>query len=481
MEGRSSLYSAKQKVHAQLNGVFQAASIVQVLLHPNQPQLDRYYVQWAEHDRRMDQWLFADAIRAPSTPSSSLRSAKAKASKVSTIGTRRTSRPDTEETVPAPLRNVNKGAGASHRVRAGSSYFSLPKNIFKVVIGQWELPTWYFSPYHLARPQVRSGFESCSNCITTDVELSVRRASDVPPADPLDPNFVLHLCPYCVSPYYDAIQVGRHLRVCARTPPGLEIYRDLRRGGAVMFEVDGKDEPAFCQRLGLLSKLFLEHKALDYDTSPFIYYVLTMLGSHGCEVVGYFSREKDNSEGYNLSCITTLPHFQGKGAGRFLIDVSYEMSRRCGTSGSPEKPLSDLGERTYRGYWHEKVMEAIVANEAAGTTFSTESLARQTGIAMGDIVATLQSLHLLDSRSDGSNEVRLQTAMVNSVLSRKLKREGGNGFLFQAPLLSWNPEEYLVMKQRNDAPSPQTTVFVGCDNDGSVKDHHVGSKRQRDV
>ena len=460
MEERTTLYVAKQKVHAQLNGVFQAATIVQVLAHPTQPQMDRYYVQWAEHDRRMDQWLPADAIRAPSTPTTGLRSAKAKASKVSTIGTRRTARPEADEP-PAAIRNVNKGAASSsQRVRAGSSFFSLPKNIFKVIIGQWELPTWYFSPYHLARPQVRSGFESCTTCVSGDVELSVRRASDSVAAAPLDPNFVLHLCPYCVSPFYDAQQVGRHLHSCSRVPPGLEIYRDLRRGNVMMFEVDGKDEPAFCQRLGLLSKLFLEHKALDYDTSPFVYYVLTVLGTHGCEIVGYFSREKDSPEGYNLSCITTLPHYQGRGAGKFLIDVSYEMSRRCGTSGSPEKPLSDLGERTYRGYWHEKLMEAIVANEAAGTSFSTESLARQTGISPTDIVATLQSLHLLDSRLDGSSEVRLQTTMVNDVLARKHKRESGNGILFQGHLLAWNPEEYLVVKQRNDAPPPQTTVFV---------------------
>lgn len=42
----------------------------------------------------------------------------------------------------------------------------------------------------------------------------------------------------------------------------------------------------------------------------------------GCHIVGYFSKEKESSEDYNVACILTLPPYQRKGYGKILIEFS---------------------------------------------------------------------------------------------------------------------------------------------------------------
>ena len=246
------------------------------------------------------------------------------------------------------------------------------KNIRCVELGRYAMDAWYFSPY----------------------------------PEPFASLDTLHVCAFCLKYFAKRSTLLRHASRCdLRHPPGDEIYRSPppdRSGGVrnpaaasptiAMFEVDGKKDKVYCQSLCLLSKLFLDHKTLYYDVDPFLFYVLCEKDRDGYHIVGYFSKEKHSEEGYNLACILTLPPHQRKGYGRFLIAFSYELSKKEGKVGTPERPLSDLGAVSYRSYWSRAILDALHAHRG---NLSIRDISDLTSIRTDDVVKTLETLGLV--------------------------------------------------------------------------------------
>ena len=232
------------------------------------------------------------------------------------------------------------------------------RNLNKIAFGEYEIEPWYFSPYPITFTE----------------------------AD------IVYICEFCLSYFDTAKTFERHRRKCTLLhPPGNEIYRD---DFVSFFEIDGRRQRTWCRNLCLLSKLFLDHKTLFYDVDPFLFYVMTTRTERGCHLVGYFSKEKESAEGYNVACILTLPQFQRKGYGRLLIAFSYELSKRESKLGSPEKPLSDLGLLGYRAYWQETVV-AILMEDDSRKEVSIEDISTMTAMTTQDVLHTLQNLNML--------------------------------------------------------------------------------------
>ena len=232
-----------------------------------------------------------------------------------------------------------------------------------IEFGGWEIDTWYAAPY---------------------------------PAE-YSRNRVLYICEFCLKYMNSDYVAWRHKLKCAtKHPPGDEIYR---HGSVSIFEVDGRKNPVYCQNLCLLAKLFLGSKTLYYDVEPFLFYVLCEYDDCGYHFVGYFSKEKRASSQNNVSCILTLPIHQRKGYGNLLIDFSYLLTKVEEKTGSPEKPLSDMGLVSYRNYWRlllcQYLLDVFESDDDKKVGLSIKSISDETGMTPDDVIAALEGLRAL--------------------------------------------------------------------------------------
>ena len=273
------------------------------------------------------------------------------------------------------------------------------KNVDVLQLGAFEVDCWYRAPY--------------PDEFTSDNRLFV--------------------CEFCLKYCKRRKTLVKHKKCCPLThPPGNEIYRhpaeiekrtmrgengeeereieEIVRPELSVFEVDGARAATYCQNLCLLAKLFLDHKTLYHDVSQMLFYALCEKGEdEKHRVVGYFSKDKNGSQtGHNLACILTLPPYQRKGYGRFLIAFSYELTKRESWVGTPEKPLSDLGLMSYSAYWGDVISELLKSLEI-GTVITLSKISKLTHLATQDVILVLEQAQILKRKSKGDGTTTTTT------------------------------------------------------------------------
>lgn len=80
------------------------------------------------------------------------------------------------------------------------------------------------------------------------------------------------------------------------------------------------------------------------------------------------------------------------GYGKVLIEFSYELSKVEKKTGSPEKPLSDLGLLSYRSYWADILLEKLIDYQGEITI---SELSEITSFTTDDILSTLQHMDVI--------------------------------------------------------------------------------------
>ncbi|ODQ63295.1 histone acetyltransferase catalytic subunit of the native multisubunit complex [Nadsonia fulvescens var. elongata DSM 6958] len=289
--------------------------------------------------------------------------------------------------------------------QGGSHEVSRVRNLHSIILGGYQVEPWYFSPY--------------------PIELSEEDT--------------IYICDFSLCFFGSKKQFERFRSKCTlKHPPGNEIYRDDK---VSFFEIDGRRQRTWCRNLCLLSKLFLDHKTLYYDVDPFLFYCMTKRDEKGHHLVGYFSKEKESAENYNVACILTLPQYQRHGYGKMLIQFSYELSKKEGKVGSPEKPLSDLGLMSYRAYWADTIIELLM--ESGKTEMTIEDISSATAMTTTDILHTLQTMNMLKYYK-GQHIICITDAVV--VRHDKIKTKKRH--YLEAHRLQWKPPVFTAAQLR---------------------------------
>ncbi|PYH41903.1 putative histone acetyltransferase (MysT1) [Aspergillus saccharolyticus JOP 1030-1] len=176
----------------------------------------------------------------------------------------------------------------------------------------------------------------------------------------------LYVCRWCFRYSCDAHAYTKHTRLCPhrQSPPGVKVYE---QGGYSVWELDGEHHKLYAQNLSLFAKLFLDHKSVFFDVVSFLYYLLVYSDPNDPDsnyhVLGFFSKEKLSWDANNLACILVFPPYQHKQLGKLLMGVSYKISsweRDRSLIGGPERPLSEMGRRSYSRFWEDRVARYLL-------------------------------------------------------------------------------------------------------------------------
>lgn len=369
--------------------------------------------------------------------------------------------PVTNNSTPQPAKPARKQQtvkqNQSHEQKKTSS---ADRNIDKVVFGNVCFSTWYHSPYGtealggISGNSVKATSANGPQDATSKEESILNATSKKAKEDKLDR---LYVCPCCFKYSKELVPWWQHVHLCERRGyvPGEKIYthpkgrqnRQVPDGSAAahkgqgrkrkhsdvpanpvedpaedqgewsIWEVDGEREGLFCQNLSLFAKLFLDNKSVFFDVNGFNYFLLVHTvprspsdGGDGeilppkQQIVGFFSKEKLSWDNNNLACILIFPPWQRKGLGALLMGVSYEISKRQGMLGGPEKPISDLGKKGYKRFWAGEIAGWILGLTASGhdeLVVDADDCSKATWIVPEDCIMILREMGVIDEAGMG--------------------------------------------------------------------------------
>ncbi|KAH7322796.1 acyl-CoA N-acyltransferase [Stachybotrys elegans] len=329
------------------------------------------------------------------------------------------------------------------------------RNIDKVVLGDLCFRTWYPSYYG---KEVLGDSSNHPRGGSKD-DGGKGNGGKAPPKKERDSHMVLemlYVCPLCFKYSKEIVPWLGHVKGCQSRAvlPGRKVYvhpRGTRKvlvptdagkgagpkkrrgdtgpryteqlvqdqGEWSIWEVDGEEDALFCQNLSLFAKLFLDNKSVFFDVSAFKYFLLVYTPPPGGlgdipanappQVTGFFSKEKMSWDNNNLACILVFPPWQRRGLGALLMGASYEISRREGIIGGPEKPISDLGKKGYKRFWAGEIARWLLSIDTSGSEevlVDVNECSQATWIVPEDCLHVLREMKVMEEAGRGQAKRR---------------------------------------------------------------------------
>ena len=90
-----------------------------------------------------------------------------------------------------------------------------------------------------------------------------------------------------------------------------------------------------------------------------------------------------------------MPFVQRGGYGKLLIEMSYALSMIEKKSGGPERPLSDLGHKTYVNFWTRRIVTLLLNLEKSEEEITIATIRDKTGMTESDILYILEHQKIL--------------------------------------------------------------------------------------
>lgn len=409
------------------------------------------------------------------------------------------------------------------------------RTIDKVVFGNICFRTWYPSYYGkevLGDASGNSGKGGSKDTGGKDHpggKASSRKDRDHPPI--LER---LHVCPSCFKYSKELVAWWGHVRMCERQAyvPGRKVYvhprgrrkvlvpQDSKAPGAKkrrgdggvryveeivqddgewsIWEVDGEKDGLFCQNLSLFAKLFLDNKSVFFDVTGFNYFLLVYTPpvkppSTGAtedhpptpQITGFFSKEKMSWDNNNLACILVFPPWQRKGLGALLMGASYEISRREGILGGPEKPISDLGKKGYKRYWSGEIARWLLglglqeAHAGHEVLVDVNDCSQATWIHPDDCLLILRDMGVVEEAGMGPGKLEVKEHSDETAME---KDEGGTPAGEEADKVVKMVPRVRVDKQavRRYVSEHRINLERTCDADGFVEGYAIKAHEVND-
>ena len=313
------------------------------------------------------------------------------------------------------------GITSPHR---GPNRAPMPPNVSNVVLGNLHIKPWFpsFYPEDMIGGRKAEWLYVCQWCFKYTHE-------------------IMKFSAHCVSSFDESFDIFgdeyADLDFCKKVcplkdeyPPGDLIYG---KDGYAIHQLDGEEHkvgitpnrPAntiakicfqlYAQNLSLFAKLFLETKSVFFDANTFLYYTLVQRDSPSNprgQVVGFFSKEKMSWDNNNVACILVFPPWQRRGLGQILIAASYELGKREGRFGGPERPLSALGRKGYVVFWCGEVARYVL-KAPLKKAVTIKDISEATYILQEDVVAALKEMDVVEKRKTASGSVVLNKSRVH--------------------------------------------------------------------